>query len=91
VYHKLYGGGILAAHADLVMQAAVLAQGLVDGHCFVDGNKRTAWVSLRAFLLVTRGWRVVTTTAEATERMLRLTTKEESATELADWLRHHLR
>ncbi len=36
--------------ADLALQAAVLAQGIAEAQAFVDGNKRTALVSMLTFL-----------------------------------------
>ncbi|MFJ9658583.1 type II toxin-antitoxin system death-on-curing family toxin [Streptomyces griseoflavus] len=38
------------AYADLFDKAAALLQSLVVNHPFVDGNKRTAWVSCVVFL-----------------------------------------
>ncbi|MET9519308.1 type II toxin-antitoxin system death-on-curing family toxin [Streptomyces sp. NPDC002994] len=38
------------AYADLFDKAAALLQSLVINHPFVDGNKRTAWVSCVVFL-----------------------------------------
>ena len=35
---------------DLAMQAAVLAHGVAEGQYFLEGNKRTALVTLRTFL-----------------------------------------
>jgi death-on-curing protein len=43
----------MAAHyegADLVRQAALLAVGISQSQAFLDGNKRTAFGALRAFL-----------------------------------------
>ena len=37
-------------NADLVRQAALLAVGISQAQAFLDGNKRTAFASLRAFL-----------------------------------------
>lgn len=37
-------------HASLFEQAAALLEGLVDAHAFLDGNKRTAWISTYIFL-----------------------------------------
>lgn len=78
--------------ADDVEQAAVLAESLVSGHCFVDGNKRTAWVAMVTFLEV-RGAGQLTryTPAEAAERMIRLTMRDETADDLARWLRERVR
>jgi death-on-curing protein len=38
------------AYGDLLHKAAALLQSLVINHPFVDGNKRTAWVSCMVFL-----------------------------------------
>jgi len=45
-HHAEYEG------ADLAQQAAVLAHGIVHGHAFYDGNKRTGLESMRLFLYV---------------------------------------
>ena len=39
-------------NADLATQAAVLAHGIGEGQHFIDGNKRTALVAMRTFLLI---------------------------------------
>jgi death-on-curing protein len=36
--------------ADLALQAAVLAHGIAESQVFIDGNKRTALVTLASFL-----------------------------------------
>jgi death on curing protein len=38
--------------ADVALQAAVLAHGIAEGQHFLEGNKRTALVALRTFLLI---------------------------------------
>ena len=82
--HAYYG------KADLIQQAAVLAQGLVASHCFVDGNKRTAWLSLTTFLEANGHTVEAPVLSEVVERMVHLTTRAESADDLARWLRGHL-
>lgn len=37
-------------HADLALQAAVLAHGIAEGQAFIDGNKRLALVAMLTFL-----------------------------------------
>jgi death-on-curing protein len=37
-------------HADLALQAAVLAHGIAETQPFIDGNKRTALVAMLTFL-----------------------------------------
>ncbi len=36
--------------ADLALQAAILAHGIAEGQCFIEGNKRTAYFSCITFL-----------------------------------------
>jgi death-on-curing family protein len=43
--------------ADLALQAAVLAHGIAEGQQFIDGNKRTALVTMLTFLEI-NGFRV---------------------------------
>jgi death-on-curing protein len=49
--HAAYQG------ADLASQAAILAHGIAQSQCFVDGNKRTALVAMTTFLAL-NGWDV---------------------------------
>ena len=44
--------------ADLIRQATLLAVGISQAQAFVDGNKRTAFQTLDAFLIV-NGWEYV--------------------------------
>jgi death on curing protein len=39
-----------APEPDIADLAAVYAVGIAKAHAFVDGNKRTAWATMRAFL-----------------------------------------
>lgn len=39
-------------HADLALQAAVLAHGIADSQTFIDGNQRLALVAMLTFLEV---------------------------------------
>ncbi len=47
--HDAYAG------ADVALQAAVLAHGIAESQVFVDGNKRTALITLLTFLDI-NGW-----------------------------------
>jgi death on curing protein len=42
--------------ADLTAQAALLAVGIAQAQAFLDGNKRTAFVALDAFLRLNGSW-----------------------------------
>jgi death on curing protein len=98
-HHMLHRAGLLSAldrprwHAhyrksDLVDQAAILAEGLVASHAWVDGNKRTTWVAARTFLDVNRlAWLQAPTVDDVVAQMTGLTTRRVKAQEFATWLR----
>jgi death-on-curing protein len=69
--------------------AAAYAYGVARNHPFVDGNKRTAWVLARLFLVL-NGHRLRYTVADATAAMLALAAGELSGDEMADWFRARL-
>jgi death-on-curing protein len=77
------------ANADLALQAAVLAHGLAEGQCFLDGNKRTALAGLLTFLL-TNGYTVEASQVERAAWILRLS-QEGKLEELADVIRSAIR
>jgi death-on-curing protein len=74
---------------DLCRLAAAYAFGIARNHPFVDGNKRTAWVAARTFLILNN--RNLTYGREEAVRVVeRLAAGELSEDELADWFRAHL-
>lgn len=82
---NLAGYGEPAA-ADL---AAAYAFGIARNHPFVDGNKRTAWVAARLFLMV-NAVEIAFDKAEATVMMQQLAAGDLSEDEVARWLRDHI-
>ena len=102
-HHMLHRDGLLSAlerprwHAhyrdsDLIEQAAVLAEGLVASHAWVDGNKRTTWVALRAFLDVNGfSWVQPPDIDDVVAQMTGLTTRRIKGPDLATWLRRRVR
>lgn len=78
--------------ADIIDQGAVLAEGLVASHAWVDGNKRTTWVALRTFIEVNGlVWLAPPEVGDAVAQMTGLTTRGIDAREFAVWLRARLR
>ncbi len=75
-----YGDG------DLYDFAAEYAFGIVRNHPFVDGNKRTAFLSAATFLLI-NGQLLVASETEATLKTLALAASEIDQKDFADWLR----
>jgi death on curing protein len=79
LWHARYG------QADLPRQAAVLAHGIAETQLFIDGNKRTAWIALRTFLVV-NGYDVTATQSERASWILELS-RGASPDDLAAHLR----
>ena len=74
---------------DLADLAASLAFGIARNHPFVDGNKRTAHVCYRAFLLL-NGANVDATDEDKYATTLGLAEGSLSEGEFATWLRQHI-
>lgn len=75
--------------SDTPALAAAYAFGIAKNHPFLDGNKRTAYVAMRTFLVLNG----IEFTASAEDKYLTfisLAAGELSESELAEWLRHHL-
>lgn len=75
---------------DLADLAAALAYGLARNHPFVDGNKRTAHVAYRTFILL-NGAELVATDEDKYLAMLSLAEGTLSEHDFAAWLRERLR
>ena len=74
---------------DAAALAASYAHGLVSSHGFVDGNKRTAWVAARLFLL-DNGYRLRFEPFDAIRAVECLASKQISEADLAGWFRTRL-
>lgn len=81
-----YGG----ADVDIPALAAAYAFGLARNHPFVDGNKRTAYVVYRTFLVL-NGWDMTGSLVERYPVFLGLAAGEIGEEELAAWLRERVR
>lgn len=73
----------------LAALAAAYAFGIARNHPFIDGNKRTAYVVCRTFLLL-NGRDVAASSEEKYITFLKLAEGSLNEDELADWLRRHL-
>ena len=67
-------------------KTAALLQSLLKNHPFVDGNKRTAWVSAVA-LLKMKGWQIIAKEDEVVEFMVRVANENLSVDEIAGWVK----
>lgn len=85
------GFGDTDFYPDFVDKAAVLLLRLARNHPLLDGNKRTAWVSLRVFVESNGwGWQPVPTVDDAEQAVLAVASGEWDEARTAEWLREHL-
>ncbi len=84
----------LLAYGDPPPDAAALAAGYAFGiarnHPFIDGNKRTALVAARTFLLI-NGYDLEASQEEKYLTFLHLAEGSLTEEELAAWIRQHLK
>jgi death-on-curing protein len=75
--------------SDLASLAAAYAYGIARNHPFVDGNKRTALVAARTFLIL-NGVDLEATQDDKVLTFLNLAEGAISEEELADWIRKRI-
>jgi len=75
--------------SDIARLAAAYAFGIAKNHPFVDGNKRTALVACRTFLIL-NGYQLTATPTEKYLTFLSLAEGTISEEELAAWLRERI-
>ena len=73
----------------LVEKAAALCLALLQGHAFLDGNKRAAFLAIGLFLDL-NGYALEADKAEAARIVLSLAERKIDEQELAVWIREHL-
>ena len=71
---------------DVFALAAFYAEAVAQGHCFNDGNKRTAFRSMYA-ALVLNGVDILFETEDVADRIILLAQGKLEAETLAEWLR----
>lgn len=72
--------------ADIARLAAAYGFGIAKNHPFVDGNKRTAFVATRTFLIL-NGYTLEASPATKYTTFLQLAEGSLSEEELAEWIR----
>jgi len=73
-----------------VDKAAILCFSIVQGHPFVDGNKRAGHAAM-ATLLLLNGAEIDATLDEQEQTMLSLASGQMNRQQFTDWLRKHLK
>ncbi len=85
------GFGDTDFYPDFVDKAAVLLVRLAKNHPLPDGNKRTAWVAMRAFVdLNGWTWTEMPAVDEAERAVLAIASSEWDEESTARWLRAYL-
>ena len=74
----------------LVEKAAALCFSLVQGHPFVDGNKRVGHVAMETFLVLNAS-EIDAAVDEQEHLMLGLAAGRTSRSQLTEWLRQHVK
>jgi len=74
----------------LAEKAAALCFALVQGHPFVDGNKRVGHAAMETFLVL-NGSEVEATVDDQERLILNLAASRIERNQLVDWLRQHLK
>ncbi len=75
---------------ELRMLAALYAHGIARNHPYIDGNKRTAFLSAYTFLRI-NGMYLVADEVSATTIMLKVAAGEITESQLAEWLKSNTR
>ena len=85
------GFGDTDLYPDFLAKAAVLIVRLAKNHPLPDGNKRAAWVALRAFVdLNGWSWSSKPAIGDAEQAVLAVASGNWDEQMTADWLRQHL-
>ena len=73
--------------ADIIVLAASYGYGFAKNHCFIDGNKRVAFMAMYTFLGM-NGYEIETTEPEVVGLMLGVADGSVSESEIIAWLRN---
>jgi death-on-curing protein len=74
----------------LVEKASALCFALIQGHPFVDGNKRVGHAAMETFLVL-NGAEIESSVADQERLILDLAAGRLGRSQLTDWLRQHLK
>lgn len=81
-----FGGKDL--YPNIFSKAACLGHSLIRNHPFVDGNKRTGYMSMRLFLNI-NGYDIKAPEDEKYKFVIEIAEKEKDERSIAEWLKKH--
>lgn len=83
-----FGGDDL--YPDIFSKASALGHSIIRNHAFLDGNKRTGYMSMRLFLNV-NGYDLEASLEEKYKFVIEIAEKIINEESIAEWLRGHSR
>ncbi len=83
---QAFGGKEL--YPDLFLKSALYARNIIEGHLFVDGNKRSGMVTASVFL-EENGYRIIARKGEVERYALRIARERLSAEDISLWFKDH--
>ena len=78
------------AYPSLEVKAAAMVESIILNHPMIDGNKRSSWFALNAFVLL-NGFVINATQDEAFDFVLGVATKKLDLNQSASWIAKHLK
>lgn len=75
-------------YPDIYLKAGALIQSIVKNHPFIDGNKRTAFISTYGFLGL-NNINIIATGKEMIDLMVSVANQNLSVDEIGSWLKSH--
>lgn len=82
---KLFGKVL---YATVLQKAAVYARGIISGHPFLDGNKRTAMVCAAVFL-ENNGYKITAPAGRVEKFALKIVNKKLDIPQIAKWFKEN--
>lgn len=76
------------AYPTLWLKSAAVFESVIQNHPMLDGNKRTAWITLNVFLAINRH-RLRASSDDAFEFILAVATGDLDLSSAAEWLDRH--
>lgn len=74
----------------IFLKAAVYARNIINGHPFIDGNKRTAMTAASVFL-ENNGYKIIAKEGEIEQLALKIIIKKFDLETIAGWFKKHSR
>lgn len=78
------------AYPSLELKAAAMVESIILNHPMIDGNKRSSWFALNAFVLL-NGFVINATQDEAFDFVLGVAMKKLDLNQSASWIAKHLK